>query len=677
MLPRILPSVSDFVVADQKTLREFRAAALRTGLVSFDLFDTLLVRNFIQPMHVFDALSDHMAATAPEFAEWFRRNRNDAQWRVWDAAKLRGEGEITLAQVYDELRKRSAAVALPGGIGLDTVMQLECAFEIACISADARTKAVFDDLVRQGRRVILVSDMYLPLDCIEAMLKKTGIEGYFRLYLSSVTGAPKADGTAWPLIRADLKLSKSTRIVHLGDNPVIDGKTARRHGIKSFLLTEPSLRMSPMAHRPTGHWLHDICHALLLQRLAGHRDDSGIDPYWLAIAYLIVVPAAIGMAGFVKQVAGQHGTGAIFFLARDGLIFQKAYEAAWRSPDATPSRYVWCSRRCLNIAMIDELTGADVDFLVSGELPMTVADYVARIDLDPEDERVQAALLKHFPAPLELASTSEAKLRLREMFVELAEPIRERAQFERTGLLAHLDDVGLFDGPAVVVDLGWRGTLQRSLINLGAFATGELPAIAGAYFGTIPDRVRSAGGEPMAAYGWMFEDGEPEQAFRRTVAVSNEIVELLFSAPESGIRFVEMHEGRPAPVLIEQQEEQPRLQLAKIFHDAVEHAGSVLRPHLQPEHVAGLREMALLNLSTLLASPGMRDAKKFSGVPYAEGFGTALYRQIIPAGLGFSQPRALLRAYHDTFWRAGLFARVNPALRLMIMALVRLETWMK
>jgi hypothetical protein len=523
-------------------------------------------------------------------------------------------------------------------------------------------------LVGRGCRVVLVSDMYLPVSCIESILQRAGVQGYKRLYLSSATGLTKSHGTVWQRIRADFGMAREEEIIHLGENPHSDGSIAQRYGVRPFLLTEHSQRIISSSYRPVGNWLQDACQSLLSQSIKKHQDNPHIDPYWLVLAYLLVVPATIGMAGFVKRLAEKEKNSRIFFLARDGLIFQKAFEAAWREPNAPPSRYVWCSRRCLNMAMITKLDDADIDFLVSGAERLAPIDYIRRIDLDPDDSVINATLRQYFPNPQQHIVTDEDCYRLRAMFAHLAEPIYERAHMERAGLYAHLDEVGLFKNHGVIVDLGWHGSLQRSLINLGQCKNGTLPSLTGAYFGAYDRRARTAGGAPINAYGWIFEDGLPVDNVAATVS-STAVTELLFSAPESGIRYVALENGRPKAVRIDESKEAIRLKIAAILHDAVEQAARTLRPHVASADPAELRKMTLRNFSTLLSSPSLVDIAKFRTVPHADGFGIAAYQPIIPPSPNPPHPSNFLHTYKKAFWPRGFLAGLPFGTRQMVRVL--------
>lgn len=635
---------------DRARLDAFRMAAMTADLVSFDLFDTLVQRAVWRPEDLFALVA---ASMTPPADRWFAAARGAAEASVRRQA---GGREITLAAIYDVMRREA-----PPGFDPDAAMAREVALEIEGVAADPLVAEVFRAVVAAGRRVVIVSDMYLPRAAIEAMLERAGVVGHRRLYLSSDTGRTKAGGTVWPAIRTDFGLGREARIVHCGDHPVADGTMARRHGVTPFLLTPPERRGAATRYPPTGDAVADLPHALLSRALAADRGD----PYWLTLAYLVVAPAAIGMAGMIHAKARAEHRG-VFFLARDGMVFQKAYEAAWRGADMPDSCYVWSSRRCLNLASITTLEAADLDFLTSGVSELTVADYLRRADLDPGADDVAAALRRQGVSEATGVTGAGPRAALRAVFTDLSGAIAGRAAIERRDLLVHLDALGLFDVKSLVVDLGWHGSLQRALLRLGAAARGQAPDMAGVYLGTSSARVKG-----LAAEGFLFTDGAPAAAVAATVGRSYEVLELLFSAPESGISHIACRDGVAFPVRIEQAEEAPRLAIAALIHEAVVEVARAMRPYLRPEHVAMLRGIALSRLSALLENPDRHDAAHFALVPHAEGFGVSSYRPIVPPSSRL--PLAAARAARTAFWPAGFMARLDPGSRFAVRAINRVH----
>ncbi|MCC2113076.1 MAG: hypothetical protein KDJ16_13665, partial [Hyphomicrobiales bacterium] len=509
---------------------------------------------------------------------------------------------------------------------LALIRALECRFELAAARVDPLVYPVYERLAAAGHRVILVSDMYLPRALIDNMLARIGITGFKKLYLSSETGAPKADGSVWSLVRADFDIGEEAEIIHLGDNPDSDGRAAQGAGIETFLLTPPHERVDRTLRLRSGasSWLAASFAALAGQ---GRIDDEDAETaYWRRLGYGVVAPAALAMAAFSLDTARRFGAERVHFLARDGLVFKRAYDILFAGKDAPPSNYLWASRRCLNVAGMAELSDADLEFLVSGLTPLQVREYLARAGLDPAADDIRAATLRHFDAGERTIANGRDYDSLRRLFRELAPHLRAIAETERAPLIRHLDEVGLPSTRAIVVDIGWHGTLQRSLITLSRRHAGTDPQLGGAYFGTFRRAGETVDNIALDTEGFLFDRGEPQEVVR-LIRECVEISELLFSAPEPGITGIGEEDGKLVPKRLPiGPEEERRIEVARIFHDCVTDCASALAGLVTPDDLLGLKDLVIARLGDLLRRPDTDDLRHIGEIPHADSFGGCRYR---------------------------------------------------
>lgn len=393
---------------------------------------------------------------------------------------------------------------------------------------------------------------------------------------------------------------------------------------------------------------------------------------WLRLGCEIVAPAAIGVAILARRIAEAASCQSVHFLARDGLVFKHAYDRLFSEPDHPRSKYVWSSRRCLSIAAASELNSTVVDLLLSGSTEMTPSDFVSRLNLDVKDPRVRDAVASEFGDLNCLILPSKNRQRMTRLLNKLKVDIGNRARFERAGLLRHLSDIGLYDGPAIVVDIGWHGSLQRLLIELGMQTLGQRPDIMGVYLGTFDRVARTASGGPMKSYGFLFDRGDPASA-AASVKTCVPVVELLFSAPEYGIRHVELAEGRPQPKRIEHPNELPRIEIAQILQTIVDHCASAISPHVAHIELDQLADVVLQRFTRLLRKPTSEERKTLAPVTHADGYGDSKYRRLIETPRSRFAPSSHLAAYDASLWPRGYFLERGPAERLYVGSLIALR----
>lgn len=96
-------------------------------------------------------------------------------------------------------------------------------------------KRIYENALKDGKRIIITSDMYLDEKVIRGILYKCGYGNFDKLYLSSSYGLCKATGSIYEVIKKD-NAAFYGKILHIGDNVKSDYVAARIKGIKALLI---------------------------------------------------------------------------------------------------------------------------------------------------------------------------------------------------------------------------------------------------------------------------------------------------------------------------------------------------------------------------------------------------------------------------------------------------------
>ncbi|MGN1044791.1 MAG: hypothetical protein ACI4Q9_02390, partial [Candidatus Methanomethylophilaceae archaeon] len=139
--------------------------------VSVDIFDTLLIRPYVEPKDLF--LHMEKAFDAPGFC----RERMDAERRNRDPEN----GEVTFDRIYEDI-----------GPEYSHLKSKELEFESRSVVPKVM-RETFSKLVSE-KNVILLSDMYLPTDFIRELLERNGIVGFRDILISGDVGVNKHHG---------------------------------------------------------------------------------------------------------------------------------------------------------------------------------------------------------------------------------------------------------------------------------------------------------------------------------------------------------------------------------------------------------------------------------------------------------------------------------------------------
>ena len=616
------------------------------ALVTLDVFETALVRTLGHHDDVF-ALAAWRAVTRHGLAaqvDALANARRAAHRRALATAAVSGRAETTIDAIYAHLEIADPATRA-------ALLGEELATERDVCRANPEILALHGDLVARGVRVAFLSDTPFSATFVRALLRDAGYAGELEVYVSSAFETTKAQGGLFPKAIAAAGCTGKA-VWHIGDNLRSDVVQAHRHGVVP-LWYRPRLRKAhpaPASATPAGiaRSVQDGARAILAAPGDGARQQIGAS---------IAGPIYLAFVQWLMARLRQEAVARIFFLARDAYPLLRFYERL-RDPASDPAAtYLVVSRRSLVIPLIDRLGEAELDVLLSHERPLPVADFLARIGLDPAPHAAAAARLglglDH------VVASHDDRVALRALLVTLEALVLERTRAERVLLLRYLAQEGFSpDQHLALCDVGWNGKSQRALAQL----IGAAGRLDGYYVGTSED-VRRLGASGGPARGWLVDDGRP----RFGVDVSNlswVLLELLFSAPQASvIRYAEAADGRVAPVL--------RAQPADVgFQAAVAEvqAGAFAFLETYAKAFGGLPPLAIDDadaaaaLTRLVARPTRAEAEALGDVVMIEGLGDTTTGYAIAAPPTWRtvlrRPRALAAAYRDTLWRRGFAVRV-------------------
>ena len=109
-------------------------------------------------------------------------------------------------------------------------METEIQCEKQCLVPRVAMVEIMNYAIENGKKVNIISDMYLPASVLEPFLKKMGIEGYQKLYVSCDYGAGKGSGI-FKIYRRDVG---DVKCLHIGDNINSDVMIPQKYGIDTY-----------------------------------------------------------------------------------------------------------------------------------------------------------------------------------------------------------------------------------------------------------------------------------------------------------------------------------------------------------------------------------------------------------------------------------------------------------
>lgn len=298
-------------------------------VVSFDIFDTLLTRPYIKPTDLFLHIEEMSGLTG------FREHRIEAEKIA--RRRHKEQADVTFDQIYEEVSTKYKHLKTE-----------ELRYEKELLSPKKDTLEIYNEAVRQGKTIIAISDMYLPQDFLESVLKEKGYTQISRVFVSNEEGCCKGDGLLFEKVLKTLGI-ESRDIVHIGDNYDADKKMPERLGIRAYCRPTDVQTMfdNPAMAKFKSFVQNSPCLAssVLTGIFARHHAKEMLLSPFTELGYYLGGPLAVGYCMHIHKVAKERGNDAILFVSRDGYALHLVYQKLF--PNDIPSYYIYASRKLI------------------------------------------------------------------------------------------------------------------------------------------------------------------------------------------------------------------------------------------------------------------------------------------------------------------------------------------
>ncbi len=431
----------------RKSEEELKKLIEQYDAVSFDLFDTLIMRKTLLPTDVFDMVENRLRAfqiPCPGFKEQRR------------AVEIEEGG--TIYHIYEKMGRKFGWNDGQTQRALQTELELEKSVLLPRIKMIEMLRYASE----LGKKVSIISDMYLSADILDGLLKGMNISGYDKIYVSCDYGVGKSDG----LFEYYLKDVQGSKCLHIGDNEQADVKAPLQYGIASYGIKSAlelfqitnyryvlsycntynercimGLLLADILNNPFA--LHGSAGILTLDNLSAVGKLFGAS---LVIKYMLELRAYIQKNGSFDK---------IFFGARDGYLFQRVYEnlrnSLWQGEKMPEGIYLPVSRKLCSRCSIS--VERDLDILagyVENENPTRVLTDM----LGLSKERVERY-------------EEEKHQSLRDFFLLYREAVEEKTSETRKKYLRYLETKRIdIAGRNLFFDLASRGTVLYALNHI-------------------------------------------------------------------------------------------------------------------------------------------------------------------------------------------------------------------
>ena len=491
------------VMGKELSAKENEKAALYEAIathdvISFDIFDTLLMRRVLYPTDVFDIVEYRLRKQGID-VPCFKNYRVQAE-----------QGDRAhkgFAGIYQALREMLGWTDSQAEIAMHEEMVVESQVLLPRPGmADMLSHA--HDI---GKQVLLVSDMYLPTEFLQKMLTEYGLTCYDEIYVSADRGTGKGE-QLFELVKAE---HPGVSYLHIGDNATVDGWSARVHGFDTWLIPSALQMFSKTEIGPILSLVRNLNDRLLLGFFAVQTYGNPFKLTQIAtvpqFARYFMAPLATQYVFWLLQKTRKQCFEAVLFAARDGWLFRRLYQEAieaWGLKNNPHGIYFYGSRKlCISAVLQDDKSLEWMKGILTGQTHRFLREI---FDFAAQDG--------HEPPPW-----GENPDLIWEEVLNQKESIFAKSDTMRQGYECYIAKQGLhYDENYAFADLCSQGTTQCALTH------SVLPNL----YGLIFARYMSGRSVTMGR----METFLPQADWHM---LANNVFEFIFSSPEPSVASVD------------------------------------------------------------------------------------------------------------------------------------------
>ncbi|MFZ9596417.1 MAG: rhamnan synthesis F family protein [Bdellovibrionia bacterium] len=443
-------------------------------IISFDIFDTLLYRPAIFPTDVLSLIREKAQISFGKFD--FYSARLNAETKMRAKSKLANDS-YSIFEIYDFIAKEH---------GLDhekcqAICKDEMQIEKTVLQVRPDIKELYEYAVSLGKRIIAVSDMYLPSSFLRDVLEDREIF-VSSLYVSCEHGRRKDRGDFFQYITNREGVS-SFEVLHIGDNLNSDYHKTIESGVPAFHI--PSSIENVIKSNNKYKYLFKRFNSLEVNSriLIGLAFSSWFSRSGVQVSPSLYFNNDLKMFGFIglgpalfhiaSSIANnkeiQKNYSVINFTSRDGYLPKKAYDIISKYQKLRPSFYLYAGRMAYDIYrfkgdLFSYFTGS-----VSREKGYTLRSLIYSLFADKNQDLLQL-MLAEFKCD-ELDSD----------YQECSELIRNACEKYQSQLISFFTDerhiaaeyykenLRTVNNRAIVFDVGYSGSISNAIGELTGF----------------------------------------------------------------------------------------------------------------------------------------------------------------------------------------------------------------
>lgn len=549
-------------------------------VVSFDMFDTLVLRNVCEPIDIFRAVEKRINELQINFVSYTKK-RIEAEKEAIKNKEVHKE-EITIDDIYKCL--------VPNDIELrEKIKIIEKEEELKFCTRNEEFDFVIEYCRKNNIMILVLSDMYLDKNTIESMLEKCGIY-YDKLYLSSELQKRKSTGNMYKYVVKVNVLEKS-EIIHIGDNFKSDFIRPRLLGIRSIYYKHKEYRKK----NSLSDSIIEACSVNELFRTSSNYYKEG---------YRIFGPLLLGFCQWIDEQLRLKQFDQVLFLSRDGYIIQKAYELVYKKSD---NSYVLFSRRSVTVPQLYQAKNFQdvVEIVAYIKREETMHTFLHKIGI--EDKEFEQELVDRYGEIIYRDKLINDEYQGFFDYIKL--PMYENSYKEKEACKEYISSV--INGQNIaIVDIGWYGTMQHNIIKLIEDLKLNIN-ISGLYLGYLGNKYKD-----INARGFIF-DVDRKICNSDLLFGFNGLIETFFSANHGSVKKY-VNDGGKVIAVLEEWEKQNWRYISEIHQGALKFLKDYTTLSFKNDKIKD--DIAWEKMGELLINPNKEQLKIYGNLQFYDAY---------------------------------------------------------
>jgi len=330
------------------------------ALFSFDIFDTLITRTTASPQGIFLIMQNELKKNSnidsfvinnflnlrinAQNYIYRLKNKNIEQITIQASTK----DDFTIYEIYDFLGKNYGL----NQEEINSLINLEIETEYKNSLPIKENIELIKYLLSKNKKVVLISDMYLPEKVVRNMLiKHDEIFKDIKIYVSSEYFLKKSSGGLYSVVEKEENI-KPDLWLHIGDNKYSDIEVSKKIGIDSFCFENVELLEIEKYFWSEKDKYQDLTFQTVIGASKNTR-NSLIDNKQAGFGTL-AASILFPYCRWIVETSIKKGIERLYFIARDGYILKLMCDIIIKEFNYNiETQYIYGSRQAWRLPCVD------------------------------------------------------------------------------------------------------------------------------------------------------------------------------------------------------------------------------------------------------------------------------------------------------------------------------------